>query len=111
MTALHLSVHTYVQSTSFIWQGEIRVISSSLGLILFKSDRAKAKFFDIRIIANPSTGTLRFRSCRPLIHNVIAKILTPLINILMPCIKLLCSFKLIKSIEAMINRVKISAVI
>ena len=45
--------------------------------LLFKLDGTKQSFSVLEAIANPSTGTPRFKGRKPLILNVIAKIATP----------------------------------
>ena len=65
----------------------------------------------LKAIANQATGRQRFKGRRPQIPNIIAEITTPFITVLMLCINLQCSFKLIKSIKAMFYGVKILAVI
>ena len=70
----------------------------------------KQNFLALKVITNPSTGTSRFKDLKLLIHNVTAKITTQFIMVLMLCMNLSCIFNLIKSIEEMINEVKILAV-
>ena len=70
----------------------------------------KQNFSALEAITNLLTGTPRFKDRKTLIHNVIAKITTTFIIVLMLHINLSSSLKLIKRIKAMVNGVKILAV-
>ena len=78
---------------------------------LFKLDGTKTKVFGTRSHYKPVSWHFHFKGRKPLIHNVIAKITTLFIIVLMLCINLSCSLKSIKRIEATVNGVKILAVV